>query len=89
MAVAPKPSATALHSSLRRRSTMSCTSGLKVRTVPTSVALPGTTLKAPRSPACMAQMLITALSIGLTLRETMLCTAVMMCADTSTGSTVR
>ena len=44
MAVAPKPSATALHSSARRRSISSCTSGWKVRTVPTSVALPGITL---------------------------------------------
>ncbi len=60
-----------------------------MRTVPTSVALPGTTLIAPRSPACTAQMLTTAASIGRTLRDTMLCTAVMMCADTTTGSTVR
>jgi hypothetical protein len=33
---------------------------------------------APRSPARTAQMLITALSMALTLRDTMLCTAVMM-----------
>jgi hypothetical protein len=79
----------ALHISCRRRSTSSCTSGLKVRTVPTMVALPGTTLIAPRSPACTAHRLTTALSIGLTLRDTMLCTAVMMCAATSTGSIVR
>ncbi len=68
---------------------MSCTCGLKVRTVPTSMALPGITLKAPMSPACMAHRLITALSSGLTLRDTMLCTAVMMCPATSTGSIVR
>ena len=67
---------------------MACTSGLKVRTVPTSVALPGITLNAPMSPACMAHRLMTALSMARTLRETMLCTAVMMWADTSTGSTV-
>ena len=36
----------------------------------------------------MAHRLITALSMGRTLRETMLCAAVMMCAATSTGSTV-
>ena len=42
-----------------------------------------------RSPACIAHRLITALSIGRTLRDTMLCTAVMMCAATSTGSTAR
>jgi hypothetical protein len=89
VAVAPKPSATALHSSFRRRSTMACTSGRKVRTVPTSVALPGITLIACRSPACIAHRLMTAPSMGRTLRETMLCTAVMMCAATSTGSTAR
>jgi hypothetical protein len=38
---------------------------LKVRTVPTSVAEPGMTLNAPRSPACMAHRLMTALSMGL------------------------
>ena len=80
--------ATASQSSLRRRSTSACTTGLKLRTVPTRVALPGTTLMAAGSPARTAQMLITALSTALTLRETMLCTAVMMCAATSTGSTV-
>src|SRR5674476_30569 len=48
----------------------------------------GITLMAPSSPARMAHRLITALSIGLTLRDTMLCTAVMMCAATSTGSIV-
>ena len=51
-------------------------------------ALPGTTLKAPGSPACIEHRLITAWSSARTLRETMLCTAVMMCAATSTGSTV-
>jgi hypothetical protein len=59
-----------------------------VRTVPTSVAVPGNTLMAPRSPACIAHRLTTALSMGRTLRDTMLCAAVMMCAATSTGSTV-
>src|SRR3990167_8258434 len=85
---APKPRATALHISLRRFSTISCTTGSKVRTVPTMRATPGSTLKAPRSPACTAHRLSTALSIGRTLRETMLCAAVMMCAATSTTSTV-
>ncbi|MNT75291.1 hypothetical protein D3C72_2141730 [compost metagenome] len=59
-----------------------------MRTVPMSVALPGVTLNAPMSPACMAHRLTTALSIARTLRETMLCSAVMMWAETSTGSTV-
>ena len=59
-----------------------------MRTVPTSVAEPGNTLKAPRSPAFIAHRLMTALSIGRTLRETMLCAAVMMWAATSTTSTV-
>ena len=67
---------------------MSCTAGSKVRTVPTSVALPGNTLNAPSSPARMAHRLMTALSSGRTLRATMLCTAVMMCAEASTTSTV-
>jgi len=78
----------ALHNSLRRRSIIACTVALKVRTVPTSVALPGMTLMAFRSPACIAHKLITALSTGLTLRDTMLCTAVMMWPATSTGSIV-
>ena len=79
----------AAHRSLRRCSIKVCTSGLKVRTVPTIVAVPGTTLIAPRSPDWMAHRLTTALSSALTLRETMLCTAVMMCAATKIGSTVR
>ncbi len=68
---------------------MSCTSGRKVRTVPISRASRGITENAPGSPACIEHRLITALSIGLTLRETMLCAAVMMCPATSTGSTAR
>ncbi|MNV94928.1 hypothetical protein D3C71_1897690 [compost metagenome] len=59
-----------------------------MRTVPTRVAEPGNTLNAPRSPACTAHKLSTALSMGRTLRDTMLCAAVMMCAATSTTSTV-
>lgn len=88
VAVAPKPAAMAVHSSVRRCSTCACTRALKVRTVPTSVASPGITLIAPRSPACTAQMLTTAASIGRTLRDTMVCAAVMMCAATTTGSMV-
>ena len=59
---------------------MSCTSRRNVRTVPTSCAWRGITLNAPRSPACIAHRLTTALSIGSTLRDTRLCAAVMMCA---------
>ena len=57
---------------------MSCVAGRNVRTVPTSVACAGMTLIAPGLPACIAQRLTTAVSIGLTLRETIDCTAVMM-----------
>ena len=59
---------------------MSCVAGRNVRTVPTSFACDGITLIAPGLPACIAQMLTTAVSIGLTLRATIDCTAVMMCA---------
>ena len=76
-----------LHSSRKRCSSMFCTTGSKLRTVPTKVALPGSTLKAPKSPACTAHKLTTALCSGRTLRATMLCAAVMMCAATSTTST--
>ena len=65
---------------------MSCVAGRNVRTVPTSFACAGITLIAPGLPACIAQMLTTAVSIGLTLRATIDCAAVMMCAATSTGS---
>src|ERR1700675_4842426 len=67
-------------SSLRRRSIMSCVAGRKVRTVPTSFACAGITLIAPGLPACIAQMLITAVSIGLTLRLTIDCTGAMTAA---------
>ena len=40
----------------------------------------------PGLPACIAHRLTTAVSIGLTLRETIDCTAVMMWPATSTGS---
>jgi hypothetical protein len=59
-----------------------------VRTVPTRVTVSGITLIAASSPARIAHRLITAESIGRTLRDTMLCTAVMMWPATSTGSTV-
>ena len=48
---------------------MSCVAGRNVRTVPTSVACAGITLIAPGLPACIAQRLTTAVSIGLTLRD--------------------
>ncbi len=57
---------------------MSCVAGRNVRTVPTSVACDGITLIAAGFPACIAQRLTTAVSMGLTLRETIDCTAVMM-----------
>ncbi len=65
---------------------MSCVAGRNVRTVPTSFACDGITLIAPGLPACIAQMLTTAVSIGLTLRLTIDCAAVMMWPATSTGS---
>ena len=57
-----------------------------MRTVPTSFACAGITLIAPGLPADIAQMLTTAVSSGLTLRLTIDCAAVIMCAATSTGS---
>ena len=55
--------------------------------MPTSVACAGMTLIAPGLPACIAHRLTTAVSIGLTLRLTIDCTAVIRCPATSTGST--
>jgi hypothetical protein len=60
---------------------------LKVRTVPSSVQLSGTTLVA--SPACTMVTLSTAASMGFTLRLTMVCSAVMTWQATTTGSTPR
>ena len=68
---------------------MSCVSRRKVRTVPTMVASRGITLMAPGLPACSEHRLTTAESMGLTLRETMDCAAVMMWAATTTGSIAR
>ncbi len=65
---------------------MSCVAGRNVRTVPTSLACDGITLIAPGLPACIEHRLTTAVSIGLTLRLTIDCAAVMMCPATSTGS---
>ncbi|MNW10320.1 hypothetical protein D3C71_2075130 [compost metagenome] len=59
-----------------------------MRTVPTKVAEPGVTLKAPRSPDCTAQILTTAASMARTLRETMDWIAVIRCAEASTTSLV-
>ena len=72
-----------------RRSTSSCVSIFDVRTVPVSLASRGTTEKAPGLPACSEHKLMTALSIGATLRDTIVCAAVMMCAATTTGSIVK
>ena len=70
VAFAPNAAAIAGTSSFNRRSIMSCVAGRKVRTVPTSFACAGITLIAPGLPACIEQMLTTAVSIGLTLRAT-------------------
>ncbi len=85
--MAPNAAAIAGTISERRRSIMSWVAGRNVRTVPTSLACAGITLIAPGLPACIAQMLTTAVSIGLTLRLTIDCAAVMMWPATSTGST--
>ena len=88
-ASAPNARAVDSTNSVMRRSTSSCVSIFDVRTVPVSFASRGTTENAPGLPACIEHRLSTAFSSGATLRETIVCAAVMMCAATTTGSTVR
>ena len=83
-AVAPKLAAWACaRAGIRVR--RSCrVSRLRERTLIFISALSGMTLAA--SPATMLPTVITAASSGSTLRDTMLCNAVVICAATSTGS---
>ncbi|MCY1375404.1 hypothetical protein D9M69_628160 [compost metagenome] len=75
-------------SSRMRVSTISCTDLRKVRTVPTIFASRGITLIAPGCPACRDPMDTTAESSGFTLRDTIVCKAVMICPAIVTGSMV-
>lgn len=87
-ALPPKAPAIAVTNSRMRISTISCTDLRKVRTVPTSFASRGITLMAPGWPACMEPMETTAESNGFTLRDTIVCKAVMICPAMVTGSMV-
>ena len=61
--------------------------GKNVRMVPLNVHSAGTTFMASKRPALIEQMERTAVSIGLTLRETIVCKAVTIWAATGMGST--
>ena len=73
--------------SRNRSNTSSRTCGSKVRIVPRSSTSGGITLK--DSPPWITPTLTTAVSKGETLRDTMLCKAMIICALVRTGSTVR
>ncbi len=67
-----------------RVSARSRTSGERVRTVPSSIAVCGMTLKA--SPAFTVQTETTTESSGSALRDAMVCRAVITWAEMTTGS---
>ena len=84
MTSAPKPAATLRAIFSMWFSIMSCTDFLKVRTVPRSTHSCGMTFQV--SPAWIWVVETTAVSMGSTLRATIDCSAVTMCAPTTTGS---
>ena len=88
-AFAPSASATLVAISRTRFSARSRVCGRKLRTVPTSCTASGMTLNAPIWLVAIEQMLTTTASTGSTLRLAMVCSAVMMCAAATTGSTAR
>ena len=87
VAVARIASATPVTTAGMRRAKSVRVASLKVRTVPDSVAVSGTTLSA--SPAWSEPTVITARSRGSVSRETSVWSTLMIRAPTTTGSTVR